>query len=322
MIFSTHPLHPEIEAALKTLGRLVIASAPTPDAIDKESGGAGIIIVRAPIAPEIVKREQNLKALVRHGAGLDMIPVNTATKQGVIVANVPGANAITVAEHVIWSAAALLRRHPEVRHGLQNGWENGRAFAPTGREISGRILGIVGMGNVGKSLARIAVHGFGMKVKTHTRSKGGMPEGVEAVSLKTLLSTSDVVALCCPLNDETRGMIGEEELAAMRPDAVLVNVSRGPVVDENALIAALASGRLRGAALDVFDVQPMPADHPFMAMSNVILTPHMAGITEESMKRMGQGVLDQVRQILKGDTPENFINPVCLPRYKERFNLN
>ncbi|MGB5556392.1 MAG: NAD(P)-dependent oxidoreductase [Paracoccaceae bacterium] len=320
LIFSTHPLHPEVTRDLQALGTLRIASAPAPDAILAESAGAGIIVVRAPIPAEVITREAGLMALIRHGAGLDMIPVAEATKAGVLVANVPGANAQTVAEHVIWSSMALLRQYPRVALDFRaSGWQTARAHSDAGREISGKTLGIVGMGNIGRALAGMAIGGFGMKVIAHTRSTTGLPKGVEHAALDDMLSRADIVALCCPLTDQTRGMIGAGELARMKPDAILVNVSRGPVVDEGALLAALQIGKLAGAVLDVFRQSPLPTDHPFLSLPNVVLTPHMAGITEESMLRMGQGVVHEARRILSGAAPDNFVNPEALPAFQARF---
>lgn len=319
MIFSTHPLHPEVTAALQALGPYRIASTPTAAAIDAESGGATVIVVRAPIPTGIAPREPSLRALIRHGAGLDMINVDEATDAGVLVANVPGANALTVAEQVIWTAMALLRKFPQVNRDLRGkGWVAGRSHADTGRELSGKTLGILGMGNIGRALARIAVNGFGMPVLCHTRS-GVAPKGVRPVGLADLLAGSDVLALCAPLTPETRGMIDSKALARMRDGAILVNVARGPLVDEAALIAALGSGRLGGASIDVFDTQPLPADHPFLALPNVILTPHMAGITEESMLRMGQGVVAEATRVLAGDLPRNLVNPAAVAKYRSRF---
>jgi D-3-phosphoglycerate dehydrogenase len=320
MIFSTHPLHPVVTAELRALGRLVIASEPSPAAILGESVGASIIVVRAPIQPEIFGREAALRAAVRHGAGLDMIPLEAATKAGVLVANVPGANAVTVAEHCIWSSLALLRRYPAVSADLRSaGWATARAHSDHGRELSGRTLGIVGMGNVGTALFRIARTGFGMSILACTSRPEALPQGAQAEELEDLLSRSDLVVLACPLTASTRGMIGTRELAQMRPGAILINVARGPVVDEAALIAALQAGTIGGAVLDVFDQQPIPADHPLLAMRNVILTPHMAGITEESMLRMGQGVLMEIKRILGGEKPANFCNPVAWEKYRARF---
>lgn len=320
MIFSTHPLHPEVTAALQALGPFRVASAPTAAAITAESIGAEVIVVRAPIPPDVVRREAGLKALLRHGAGLDMIPVEVATEAGVLVANVPGANALTVAEHVIWSAMALLRRYPQVDRDLRSaGWAAGRAHSDHGREISGRVLGVLGMGAIGRALAAMAQGGFGMKVICHTRSGTGLPPGIAHVSLERLFADSDILALCAPLTDQTRGLVDAAALARMRAGAILVNVARGPVVVEKALIAALASGHLGGAAIDVFDTQPLPTDHPFLSLPNVILTPHMAGITEESMLRMGMGVVEEARRIAAGALPLHFVNPEVLPRFTARF---
>ena len=319
MIFSTHPLHPEITTALQALGTYVVSSAPTPQAILAESSGAEIVVVRAPIPSGLAAREAGLRAMIRHGAGLDMIPVEEATAAGVLVANVPGANALTVAEHVIWTAMALLRRYPLVDRDLrQNGWAAGRAHSDHGRELSGRTLGVFGMGNIGKALARIAVHGFGMKVICHTRS-GTAADGVTAVRLSDLLERADILALCAPLTPQTRGIIDAEALARMKAGAILINVARGPLVDEAALISDLRSGHLAGAAIDVFDTQPLPRDHAVFGLPNLILTPHMAGITEESMLRMGQGVVAEAARVLAGDLPDNLVNPECIDLYRRRF---
>lgn len=319
MIFSTHPLHPEVTADLQALGSFRVARTPTAEAIMAESSGAELIIVRAPIPSGIATREPSLRALIRHGAGLDMINVEEATSAGVLVANVPGANALTVAEHVIWTAMALLRRQPQVNRDLhQTGWAAARAHADFGRELSGMTLGILGLGNIGMALARIASRGFGLRVIAHTR-RGSIAEGVDAVGLLDLLDRSDILALCAPLTTETRGIIDASAISRMRPRSILINVARGPLVVEQALVDALTSGHLEGAALDVFDTQPLPSDHPYMTLPNVILTPHMAGITQESMLRMGQGVVAEARRVLAGLLPVNLVNPEAEHRYRNRF---
>lgn len=319
-IFSTHPLHPEVTSALQALGPWRVASAPTPEAILDECQGADLVIVRAAIPEALIRREIGLRALVRHGAGLDMIPVEAATQAGVLVANVPGVNARTVAEHAIWTSMALQRRYPQVNDDLRRrGWAAARAHADDGRELSGRRIGILGMGAIGREVAQIARNGFGMEVACTTRSAAAVPDGVALLPFDRLLETSDILVLCAPLTDATRGLVDAPALARMRDGAILVNVARGPLVDEPALAAALASGHLGGAALDVFSTQPLPADHPFLTLPNVILTPHMAGITEESMLRMGQGVVVEARRIAAGDLPVNFVNPEVLPAYRARF---
>lgn len=320
-IFSTHPLHPEVTAALQALGPWRVASAPTPEALLAESEGAEIVVVRAPVPEALVTRgDGRLRALIRHGAGLDMIPVKTATAAGVLVANVPGANAVTVAEHAIGAAIALLRRLPQVGEDLRRqGWAAARAHADLGRELSGRTIGIFGMGNIGREIARIARNGFGMTVLCQTRSPASVPPTAELVSFERLLDLADVLVLCAPLTDQTRGILDAAALARMKPGAIVVNVARGPLVDEAALVEALAGGHLGGAALDVFVTQPLPRDHPFLAQPNVILTPHMAGITGESMLRMGMGVVAEARRIAAGELPRNLVNPEALPGHRARF---
>ena len=319
-MFSTHPLHPDAEAALRAAADYRVASSPTAAAIMAEGSGADVLVVRAPIPPAYFTAAPHLRAAVRHGAGLDMIPMEDATAAGVLVANVPGANAATVAEHAIFAAIALLRRFRQVDAALRGqGWEAGRAFADHGRELGGAVMGIVGMGQIGQALARIAAQGFGMRVLTHTRRAEAVPAGVAAVTLDVLLSQADVLVLCCPLTGATRGLLSAARIAAMKPGAVLVNVARGPVVDEAALIAALLSGHLGGAALDVFAHQPLAADHALFALPNVILTPHMAGITADSMDRIGQVTVAEVLRVLAGGLPVNLCNPGAVPRHWARF---
>lgn len=321
VIFSTHLLHPDVTRELEAIGEYRVASSPTPDAILEESKGAEIIVVRAKIAPEIIVRERGLLACVRHGAGLDMIPVDAATQAGVLVANVPGANATTVAEHAVWSALALLRKYPIVNSDLRAiGWEAARRHSNYGRELSGRTVGILGVGNVGRQVASIARHGFRCKVIAHTRTPADLQDGIVSVSMDELLAQSDLLVLSCPLTDQTQGIISQKAITQMKKGAILINVSRGPVTDETALAEALESKHLGGAAVDVFSEQPLPKDHPFLALPNIILTPHMAGITEESMLRMGQGVVAETTRILSGEKPENFCNPEAWNRFTARFS--
>ena len=320
-MFSTHPLHPDAEAALQAAADFRVASSPTAAAIMAEGLAADLLVVRAPIPPDYFTAAKGLRAAVRHGAGLDMIPMAAATAAGVLVANVPGANAVTVAEHAIFAAIALLRRFRAVDAALRGGgWDQARAFAEHGRELGGAVLGIVGLGQIGQALARMAARGFGMRVLAHTRRPEAVPVGVEAVALDLLLPQADVLVLCCPLTGATRGMMSPARIAAMKPGAILINVARGPVLDEAALLAALQSGHLGGAALDVFGQQPLPADHPLFALPNVILTPHMAGITRDSMERIGQVTVAEVLRVLTGGLPENLCNPEVVPRYLARFS--
>ena len=220
----------------------------------------------------------------------------------------------------IFAALALLRRFRRVDRDLRGtGWAAGRAHADEARELSGLRMGIVGMGNVGRAIHRIAQFGFSMAVSATTRTTSSLPEGVTALDLDTLMAESDVVVLCCPLTPETTGLINRERIGLMKRDALLINVSRGPVVDQQALVTALRDRRIGGAALDVFESQPLDPADPLFGLDNVVLTPHLAGITQESMRRMGEGAARETQRVLAGDVPLNFRNPDVLEAYRRRF---
>jgi D-3-phosphoglycerate dehydrogenase len=237
VIFSTHPLHARATAKLKGHGELVVASAIDPVTLADEGQGADIVIVRANLPPVLFDRSKKLRAAIRHGAGLDMIPMEAATKAGVLVANVPGANARTVAEHVLWTSMALLRKFRQVDRDLrETSWLAGREHAASGNDLSGRTMGIIGFGAVGRHVADIAAKGFDLEVIVNSRAPRDLPDHVRFVSVDELMEASDIVVLCCPLTLETTGLIGRDRIARMKQGALLINVSRGPVVEDAALI--------------------------------------------------------------------------------------
>lgn len=321
VIFSTHPLHPRPAAMLQDHGDLVIATGLDAATLATEAQEADIVIVRANLPPVLFEQASRLRAAVRHGAGLDMIPMDAATKAGVLVANVPGANARTVAEHVLWTSLALLRKFRIVDADLRGkGWLAGRSHAESGHDLGGRTIGIIGFGAVGRNVAAIAAQGFGLDVIVNSRTVKDLPTYVRYAGVDELVGASDIVVLCCPLTPETTGLLGRDRIARMKPGALLINVSRGPVVDDAALIEALRSGHVGGAALDVFVTQPLPPDHPYLGFDNVIVTPHMAGLTEESMMRMGVGAAEEAIRVLSGELPVNLCNPEVVERYRRRFS--
>jgi len=255
-----------------------------------------------------------------------MIPIAAATAAGVLVANVPGVNANAVAEHVVRSMLQLARNTAplalRLREHRSASWAHARALADGGFELSGRTLGLVGFGHVGQAVARICAQGLGMRVLVHTRSPlsaTAPATGATRLPLPHLLAQSDFVVLACPLTEETRGLIGAPQLAQMRRGSFLVNVARGPVVHDAALVAALQSGHVAGAALDVFDSIPLRDDHPYWQMDKVLLTPHVAGITDDSMRAMGQGAVRAVQHLLRGEVPPNCINPLGVEAFRRRF---
>lgn len=319
-ILTTHALHPRASAMLSGAGELVVASAIDPATLAAEAKDADIVIVRAPLPPQLFDGAKLLRAAIRHGAGLDMIPMEAATAAGVLVANVPAVNARSVAEHVMFAALALLRNFRVVDRDLRTkGWLAGREHANANSELAGKTIGIVGLGAVGQAVGHIAAHGFDLKVVATTRSMQPAPDKVGFLSIDALVEQSDIIVLCCPLTPETRGLINRERIARMKPHALLINVSRGPVIDDDALIEALQKRRIGGAALDVFATQPLPSNHPYFGFDNVIITPHMAGITEESMMRMGVGAAGEALLVLAGKLPVNLRNPEVVDHYRRRF---
>ncbi len=321
-ILLTQAIHPVAQELLAALGELIVASDTSHDCLRRSAAGCAVVMVRAQLPDDIFDAAPSLIGAVRHGAGVDMIPIDAATVHGVLVANVPGVNANAVAEHVLRSLLALARSSAPMAARLQArsaGWARSRALADAGFELRGRKLGLVGFGHVGRAITHLCGDGLGMQVFAHTRT--GLPAATtnaSSVPLGELLRISDFVVLACPLTPATRGLIGADQLAQMRRGACLINVARGPVVVEAALVQALQSGHIAGAALDVFDAIPVPDDHPYWQMEQVIITPHVAGITEDSMLAMGLAASTAVRHLLRGEVPPNCINPQATARFKRR----
>ncbi|MER8423547.1 hydroxyacid dehydrogenase [Mesorhizobium sp. M0563] len=319
-ILSTHRLHPRASSMLTGAGELVVASALDAATLAAEARDADVIIVRAPLPAALFEGATRLRAAIRHGAGLDMVPMEAANAAGVLVANVPGVNARSVAEYVMFAALALLRRFRVLDRDLRaKGWLAGREHTVMANELAGKTIGIVGLGAIGQAVGHIAAHGFDLNVVATTRSMRPAPDSVGFLSIDALIEQSDIIVLCCPLTPETRGLISRERIDRMKPDALLINVSRGPVIDDDALIEALQKGRIGGAALDVFATQPLPPNHPYFGFDNVIVTPHMAGITEQSMMRMGVGAAGEALLVLANRLPVNLRNPEVVEHYRRRF---
>jgi D-3-phosphoglycerate dehydrogenase / 2-oxoglutarate reductase len=309
-ILLTNPMHADGEAILSSHAKILTAPDATPDTLRKWAAEADGIIVRSKLPDDIVDHAPRLKGIVRHGVGLDFIPVAAATARGVAVANLPGSNTSAVAEYIM--SALLHLRRPLYRLDAQlrkEGWAPARANGEPLLELSGSTLGIIGVGTIGQRLAGMARDGFGMKVLGTSRRQNAARDGVENASLPELFSRSDAIAVCCALTDETRGLVSRELISRMRPSAVLVNVSRGAVIETAALLDALRSGRIAGAALDVFDVQPLPANDPLFDSPRLLLTPHTAGITATSGRAMAVGAAEEMLRILRGEAPRNLVNP-------------
>ncbi len=247
----------------------------------------------------------NLKLVQLLSAGYDQADLGAARAAKVPVCNNGGANSVAVSEHALLLALAvsrqLVRQHKSVSAGQWRGNQTPRVH-----ELRNRTMGIVGLGTIGKKTARLA-QAFGMRVIYYdiARLREDQEDGlnVRFRLLRELLREADVVSLHTPLNESTRHLIGAEELALMKPSAILVNTARGPVVDEAALIQALSDGTIWGAGLDVFDQEPPQADNPLFSLDNAILTAHLAGPTFESNTARVRNAFDNVQRVARGEAP-------------------
>ncbi len=239
-------------------------------------------------------------------ACFDTIDHRAAAELGIPVANAAGYNRDSVADWVIMAVLTLVRHGVEADRRMRRGeWPPGELV---GRELGSLTVGIVGLGNIGGAVAT-RLQAFGCRILFADDIPRSLP-GAEAVELDRLLAESDVVTVHVPLDDRTRGFIDARRLAEMKPGAFLVNASRGPVVDETALIEALEGGHLGGAALDVFEQEPLSPDSPLRRMENVFLTPHIAGLTAEAEARLLEVCAANFRRVLEGREPFNVVNGV------------
>ena len=248
----------------------------------------------------------SVRMVANHAVGTDNIDLAAAAARGVAVANTPGVLDQATADHCVALVLAAARRVAEGDRLVRAGrWKGFATDLLLGSDLNGATVGLVGLGGVGSAVARRLVAGFGMRGLYLARSRHAELErelAVESATLENLLGAADVVTLHLPLTDATRGLIGAAELARMRPGSVLVNISRGPIVDEDALVAALSGGRI-SAGLDVFDDEPLPPGHPLAALENVVLTPHIASAGRLTRSRMAHLAVDNLLAMAAGRRP-------------------
>jgi phosphoglycerate dehydrogenase-like enzyme len=284
---------------------------------DRLSGSRSVRIIVSEyvsINAFVLERALGLKGVIAYGAGYDHIDVEFAAKRGVLVCNCQGENAQAVAEITFGLLLCLSRKiHLSDRYVREDQWKRIESAAlpewVMGTELQRKTIGIIGLGQIGSRVARIA-RGFEMKILAC--DPFAWPQGaswIESTSLEDLLSRADFVTLHVPLTPATEKVINARALAAMKPKALLVNTSRGKVIDESALLEALQEKRIGGAALDVFANEPISADHPFAKLENVVLSPHIGAMTQEAGERLSEAVAMQTRDILEGRRPQCLINP-------------
>lgn len=308
----------EVELAHEAGTRLAAVAEILTGASVDSLPGADVAIIGGTRVDDVFLEQAGprLKMIVRHGIGYDRVDVQACTAAGVLAANTPDGPTESTAEHAVALLLALAKRLRMADEVMRAGDQSARA-ALQGIEVRGRTLGVVGFGRIGGRVSEICALGLGMKVIVHDPFALDAISGcqwVEAVSsLDDLLAQSDIVTLHTPLSGATWHLIGARELGMMKKTAYLINVSRGPVVDELALIDALRGGRLAGAGLDVFDPEPPAANNPLFMMAEVIVTPHVAANTGAGTSRMSNSVVDQILQVLNGQRPESLIDEAAWP---------
>ncbi|WP_207387666.1 2-hydroxyacid dehydrogenase [Aeropyrum pernix] len=326
-IVSMSPLPPQFVEALfdpykKEVGDLkVVSVAGLPrERVLEELRNADVVIgdytFQMRIDAEMCAAMESVRLVQQPSTGYDHIDVEACARHGVPVANAGGANAVSVAEYTIMAALALLKRllyaHRET---VAGGWPQWRLMEMGTFDLQGKTWGIIGLGRIGREVAK-RLRPFGVRIVYFDKVRMEDAErelGVEYRSLSRLLRESDVVSIHVPLTSETRGMIGEGELRMMKPTAVLINPSRGEIVDEEALARAVRERWIAGAAVDVYSREPPPPDHPLIRAAgeadvNLILTPHIAGANTDARSRIIQFSIENVVRVLKGGKPEAVVN--------------
>ena len=298
------------EEILSRAAEVVRAPDSDPATLKRCAADVDGIITRSKLPDDIFDAAPRLRGVVIHGTGTDLVPLAAATARGVAVANLPGINAQSVAEYCAMAMLMLARGILPILNSLRiENWDIARAKGSSAREIASMTVGIVGVGEIGTRLARLCHHGFGMRVLGHQRRVERMPAEARPAGLHDLVRDADFVVLACPLTPETHHLFNESRIRAMKPGAWLINVGRGPVVHEEALVSCLKDKCIAGAMLDVYEHYRLAPGHPLFALDNVILTPHLAAVTKESRARASVAAADEMLRILAGERPRNLVNP-------------
>jgi D-3-phosphoglycerate dehydrogenase len=298
---------------------ITLAPDGAPGTIRALARESDAIITRSRLPDDIFEAAPRVRAVSIHGTGTDLVPLDSAAKHAVAVANQPGGNAQSVAEYCAMAMLMLARNVSAITTALRREpWDPARLLGAQAREITGLVAGIVGVGEIGRRLARILHAGFGMRVLGNQRRLDRLPPEAAPVSLGELVAQADFVVVTCPLTPETHHLFNRERIASMKEEAWLINVGRGPVIDEAALVEALRERRIAGAMLDVFESYRLEPGHPLFSLDNVVLTPHLAGMTRDSRGRVSVRAADDTLRMLAGEEPRHLVNPEVWNRFRER----
>lgn len=305
----------EERVALAGLGaELVTASCATPEETAAACADADAVLLnQAPMPRSAIEALTRCKVISRYGIGYDNVDVEAATERGIWVTNVPGYCTEEVAEHALGMLLCCVRRIPFKDRGVRDGkWNLNQPI----RRMSGRTLGIIGFGSTGRAFwEKVQGFGFSRILINDPRIEDKLLPGMfgEAASFDEVIEYSDFISLHVPLKNETRHLIDGAVIGRMKRGAILINVARGPIVDEAALAEALRNGKLGAAGLDVFEREPLPKDNPLLALENVILTDHSAYYSQEAVSILKTRAAMNVREVLEGKTPRTAVNHPPLP---------
>jgi D-3-phosphoglycerate dehydrogenase len=314
-VLLTDKIDPAGMEILEKVADIKFSSSVSEETLTNEASDVDGMIVRVPavVTRKVLENARRLKVVARFGVGYENIDLEAATEKGIVVTYTPGANAVSVAEHVLGLMFALAKRITQADNAVRKlDWEMRLDYS--GIELAGKTLGLVGLGRIGTYIADLA-KGLGMSVLVSDPYVSGEKAGelgVELLALEPLLRRSDFVVICCALTDETSGLISEKAIDMLKPTSYLINVARGPIVDEQALIKALRDKRIAGAALDVFEKEPPDANNPLLNLQNVILSPHVAGVAQDASRRMSVWVAEDVVRVLNHELPKYPVNPQVL----------
>lgn len=309
-VLITEPIHPAAVEMLKSKFEVVQGTATDPDTIIKEAAGCGGILVRvAKIPAQVMDALPDLKVVGKHGIGVDNIDVGHATEKGIYVVNAPTSNINAVAEHTVALLIAMTKNLVVLDNSTRK-----EAFAKrsayTNTELKGKTVGLAGFGRIARLVGQM-LSGFGVKLVAYDpyiKQEDVKDLGVTMMSLDELLKVSDFVSIHVPLTDETNKLFGKETFAKMKKGAYIVNASRGPVLDEDALYDALVSGQLAGAGLDVFDPEPPTTSNKLFSLEQVVVSPHNAALTDAALYAMAWDSAVGIADTLEGKRPENLVN--------------
>ena len=313
------PIDPSGEDILRPHVEILHCKESSPDGIRRDSQDADAVITRSRLPDDFFDFARKIKAITIHGTGTDLVPLESATAHGVAVAHLPGSNAQSVAEYCVLAMLMLGRNAFEITTRIKTRpWDEARALGARAHEIAAMTVGIVGVGAIGTRVAKICRNGFGMRVLGNQRRLDRLPPEAEPADLEHLLAEADFVVVTCPLTPETHHLFNRKRIASMKNSAWLINVGRGAVIDETALVEALQGKSIAGAMLDVYEHYRLEPGHPLLSLENAVLTPHLAGMTQESRKRMGTTAAEETLRMLAGERPLNFVNPEVWNRFNER----